>query len=304
MKILPTAIQSYNLFGESAHLPDVMHCETIAERSKLHDWELSPHRHSHLHQVLLVKTGGGTASLDGVAHGLVPGSMVNVPTGHVHAFSFKRNTQGWVVTLPDELLDEILTHVGNVRTDLGQAGVVTAPPSVHLAIQQLWEEFSGRSKARALILKGLSSALLGLVVRAMEYDSRSQDPMRESDLVHRFKALIQKHFQERWSVADYASALSVSSTHLSRLTRAATGNSALHLIEARTLREARRYLAYTNLNIATIAYELGFKDPAYFTRAFTRDGGLSPRSFRTRLSELASKSLHPADTTLDCSGIA
>ena len=48
------SIQSYSLFGESQHLPDVLHCETIAARSVLHDWELAPHRHTRLHQVLLI----------------------------------------------------------------------------------------------------------------------------------------------------------------------------------------------------------------------------------------------------------
>lgn len=46
----PERILSYSLFGESAHLPDVMHCETIAERSVLHDWEFEPHRHARLHR--------------------------------------------------------------------------------------------------------------------------------------------------------------------------------------------------------------------------------------------------------------
>ena len=66
-------IRSYSLFGESQHLPDVLHCETIAERSVLHDWELAPHRHARLHQVLLITSGGGVAHLDGERHALRPG---------------------------------------------------------------------------------------------------------------------------------------------------------------------------------------------------------------------------------------
>jgi AraC family transcriptional activator of pobA len=50
------------------------------------------------------------------------------------------------------------------------------------------------------------------------------------------------------------------------------------------MREARRYLAYTHLTITTIADALGYGDPAYFTRVFTRDAGVSPREFRARLS--------------------
>ncbi|WP_298213342.1 hypothetical protein [Acidovorax sp.] len=57
----PSSIQPYSLFGESQHLPDVLHCETITARSVLHDWELAPHRHQRLHQVLLIESGGGVA---------------------------------------------------------------------------------------------------------------------------------------------------------------------------------------------------------------------------------------------------
>ena len=48
-------ILNYNLFGESRDLPDVVHCETIEARSRLHNWEFAPHRHARLHQVLLLE---------------------------------------------------------------------------------------------------------------------------------------------------------------------------------------------------------------------------------------------------------
>ena len=52
-------IETYTLFGEQNDLPDVVHCEPIEARSALHDWELKPHRHGRLHQILLLKSGGG-----------------------------------------------------------------------------------------------------------------------------------------------------------------------------------------------------------------------------------------------------
>ena len=51
MPARPETVRSYSLYGEAGHLPDVMHCETIAQRSVLHDWELAPHRHDRLHQI-------------------------------------------------------------------------------------------------------------------------------------------------------------------------------------------------------------------------------------------------------------
>lgn len=279
----PQSIQSYSLFGESQHLPDVLHCETIADRSVLHDWELAPHRHARLHQLLFIKSGSGTVNLDGIQTTLASGALVNIPPGHVHAFRFERGTEGWVTTMADELLDELLMHVGDVRRDLSHAGVIKADKSVGLTIAQIWQEFSGQSKARALVLRGLSAALLGWVSRNLGLDAPKKQAPSDSNLIHRFTELIEAHFLEHWQVNDYAKSLSISPTHLSRVARSASGQSALRMIEARLMREARRNLAYTNLSISTIAYSLGYSDPAYFTRAFKRDTGLSPKAFRAQI---------------------
>ena len=92
-----------------------------------------------------------------------------------------------------------------------------------------------------------------------------------------------ERFAERQSVSDYAAALDITPVHLTRIARAATGKPASRLIEERLVREARRNLIYTNLSVATIAYTLGFSDPAYFSRIFTRCTGLAPRRFRERV---------------------
>ena len=50
----------------------------------------------------------------------------------------------------------------------------------------------------------------------------------------------------------------------------------------RAMLEAKRSLCYTNQTVAEIAYTLGFVDPAYFTRSFTRHAGLPPRQYRSQ----------------------
>ena len=277
-------IQSYSLFGESKHLPDVLHCETIADRSILHDWELAPHRHARLHQVLLIQSGGGTVKLDDATLALSAGSLVNIPPGHVHAFRFEPGTEGWVTTFADELLDDLFSRVGDVRRDLAHACVVPSDAAMAWVMAQIWSEFSAQAKARALVLRGLSASLLGWVARQVAPAEASAAGLSDSNLVQRFVALMELHFLEHWQVGDYARALAISPTHLSRLARATSGQSALRMIEARIMREARRNLAYTHLSISTIAYSLGYADPAYFTRVFKRDVGVSPKAFREKLS--------------------
>ena len=283
MKANASTIQSYSLFGEYQHLPDVMHCETIADRSVLHGWELAAHRHERLHQILLIESGGGSARLDESITPLTHNSLVNVPPGHVHAFRFTEGTRGWVVTLADELLDEVFARVGDIRNDLHQPCVLTANTALHQVMGHISTEYSARNRARAMVLKGLATTLLGWVAQAMSDATQHAAHGEEPALMERFRDLLQQHFADSWRVADYASAMAISPTHLSRVTRKATGYSASHLIEARGLREARRYLTYTRLTVASIAYALGYSDPAYFSRVFTRDTGKSPRAFRLEM---------------------
>ena len=281
----PDPVRHYSLYGESAQLPDVMHCETIAERSVLHDWELAPHRHDRLHQLLLLQCGSGTARLDDGEHALAPGTLVNVPPATVHAFRFEPGTQGYVVTLDDAVCDELLARDPEVRRALGRAWGAGAGAPVDEAMRQLAQEYASRSAARALVLRGLGATLLGRAARVAPVGDAFAPHLAESHLLQRFESLLETRFREHWGVTDYARALAVSPTHLSRVTRAATGLPASRLIDERLVREARRQLAFTHLGIASIAYTLGFADPALFSQVFTRVAGCPPREFRRRLTE-------------------
>ncbi len=81
-----------------------------------------------------------------------------------------------------------------------------------------------------------------------------------------------------WSVSDYAAKLGMSATHLNRIARSMTGQSALQFINGMLFQEARSLLAYTRIDIAEIGYKLGFDDPSYFSRAFKRIIGVSPKN--------------------------
>lgn len=277
-------IPNYNLFGEAGDLPDVVHCETIEVRSRLHDWELAVHRHARLHQVLLLQDGSGQVSLDGARRPLPPGTLVNVPRGVVHGFSFTPGTRGLVVTFAAEMLDQSLRPGEGLREILAEARVMQAEAEVEQTLTAIFAAFAGRDFARAQILRSLAGLVLGQVARAMAGAGRAGEAPAAPDLLARFEALIEAHYLAHWGVADYAAALAVSAAHLSRVARTATGRPASGLIEDRLIREARRNLVYTNLSVSRIAYALGFEDPAYFTRVFTRATGLSPRAFRQRLA--------------------
>ena len=248
---------------------------------------IRPHRHARLHQILLIESGGGQATLEGHIHALRPMRVINVPVGHVHGFSFKPGTQGWVLTVAAEMLDEVLTPSEGLRRVLAQSTVVRGTPQMRNAMQQIFAEFAGRRFCESSYPAGFVRSLDRLC-RPRNGRGRADDG--RDDEIRPFPALrgdARAALPAALDRVDYAAALSVTSTHLSRLTRSATGHAASHLILERVIREARRNLVYTNLPISTIAYALGFNDPAYFSRLFSGATGLSPRSFRDKVHNSA-----------------
>jgi AraC-like DNA-binding protein len=84
----------------------------------------------------------------------------------------------------------------------------------------------------------------------------------------------------REPIATYAAELGVSPTTLRTACALVAGMPPAEILNLRAFLEAKRSLCYSNQTIAEIAYGLGFVDPAYFTRAFTRHAGRSPRQYR------------------------
>jgi AraC family transcriptional activator of pobA len=275
-------ILNYNLFGEKGDLPDVVHCETIETRSLLHDWEFAPHRHARLHQVLLLESGNGRTSLEGQEIHLPPLSIVNIPVGVVHGFSFTPGTSGLVVTTSAEIIEMVLQPTEGLHQTLMTPIVLKADPLSIQTMHQIAHTYSRREYARAHILRSLSALLIGQIAHAIFSTEEVHTSPARSNLYTKFEALLEAHFIEHWSVAKYANELNVSTTHLSRICRSATGHSARRLIEDRLILEARRNLVYTSLSVSTIAYQLGFSDPAYFSRVITRSTGLTPSEIRKK----------------------
>ncbi|WP_293573379.1 helix-turn-helix domain-containing protein [Phaeobacter sp.] len=279
MNTLPH-IATFSLFGETKDLADLLHLETIEARSTLYQWSLAPHRHARLHQILLVEHGQGVANIDGTEHEFTAPCVINLPCGVVHGFQFDIGTNGWVVSITADLLTHCLDGDSAIDRALQQPAVTAADSRVRQLLHLLAGEYAHPGPARAQILRGLVTATAGALVQLLSDASTVASAAPEHQLLRRFQTAVEEGFRRRKKVSDYASDLAISPTHLNRICRRTTGQSASQLITERMVQEARRLLIYSTLSAAEIAYELGFTDPAHFSRVFARETGQPPRRFR------------------------
>jgi AraC family transcriptional activator of pobA len=103
--------------------------------------------------------------------------------------------------------------------------------------------------------------------------------------VARFRQAVEQNLRSGWELNRYAKSLGVSSARLRGACLEVTGHPPTRIVHDRLVLEAKRSLLYTNMTIAETAYELGFSDPAYFSRFFSERVGLSPAEFRKRAEE-------------------
>lgn len=105
----PTTLENipvFKLYGEGTdwRTPDLIHCESISERSRLYDWEIRRHRHADLAQLLYLQRGTALLEVEGEQTRVDCPSMQVVPPMCVHGFQFSPGVEGFVITIAAPLV--------------------------------------------------------------------------------------------------------------------------------------------------------------------------------------------------------
>lgn len=131
----------------------------------------------------------------------------------------------------------------------------------------------------------VSSHLKMLLIEAVRLKKSKQlenTPPREN-VHYQIEKLIEDNFHQHSSMDFYANQLGVSLTTFNRLCKKYFQNNFVTLLTLKRIAIAKNKLFLTNIPIKVIAYEVGYKDPLYFSRVFKKYCEISPKEFRTQL---------------------
>ena len=285
-------VTRYALFGEelAGEDPEFIHIEDIRTRSRLYEWRITPHVHQRMLQIVFVAEGTVQVHLEDRTQSLEGPCAITIPGGAVHSFTFSEGTVGYVVTAADTIaMDARFRRARRFFEALMKEPHILdfsdAPDDadfIHTSLMQMAREFSQTLQGRSSMLDWLLRVVMMAVARRAETEAASTGARGYAhETFARFTGLVEDHYREHWPVGDYARALAMSPARLNRLCQSFAGKPTQDIIHARVALEARRLLTYTNATSAMVAYELGFQDPAYFTRFFRKRTGKTPSQFRS-----------------------
>lgn len=242
-------------------------------------WRVEAMRSLSEPQLLWFTRGQGRITIAGVTRGYGPNNAVFIPAGTMHGFEVGQHVFGTAVffgrdtdlTLPHEV------HHLRIRENSAQV-------ELNLLLDAVGREQVSDKPAHDRATRhylGLISVWLERQI-ALQPVEDLPHPESARRLANRFTQIVERDFRSGAGVADYAAALGVTPTHLSRVCRTTTGRSAKAILADRVLFEARRLLLETRKPVQDVAQELGFGSAAYFARAFQHHTGLTPSDFRRK----------------------
>ncbi|MGH1518156.1 helix-turn-helix domain-containing protein [Chryseobacterium sp. JK1] len=207
--------------------------------------------------------------------------------GQVHQGFLMKDVNGWFVAVKSDLVpdavrsvfEESLEEIYPLSIDKNWVEkICTAASMLHDA----YTDEMLASKEGFLVIQSLLHAFLGMfaLVYSQKNISQTRYESRSFQLSRAFRISVRKHFRTLKSPSEYAETLNITRGYLTEVIREITGKPAQHWIHQEILIEAKRLLAFTNLTVKEIAYELGYSDHTYFTRLFSKLENKSPSEFR------------------------
>jgi AraC-like DNA-binding protein len=171
----------------------------------------------------------------------------------------------------------------------------TGVPAIHLDDQEaaefngtwqsLEKEFDHHDSLQLDMLQTLVKSILIFATRIYKRQTNYKNLDKYStDVIRSFNYLVEAHFREKHTVAEYAALLFKSPKTLSNIFSKSGIKPPSQFIYDRIMTEARRMLRYTEKAVADIGYHLGFTDVQTFSRFFNNHEGISPTQFRENKS--------------------
>lgn len=282
-------IPRYFLYGDdNAAGSWFVNVEPLAKRCSETNWYIAPHSHPHFTQIVLVRSGSGLMMADGQKYEFDSPAVLIVPVHVVHGFQYAKDTDGWVLTLAESYQRTLLSRISEFEAVWKNSRIVSlesAPKALHMlneALLQLDRELDEGAAGAVLAAEAYVSTILVTLLREIGVDSDvpTPAPRGHGAIVAQFKDMIERRYREGWPLARFAEELNVSLAALRSACMSITGETPIKLVHDRIIVEAKRNLIYSDMSIAQIAYWLGFEDPSYFSRFFTKQTGERPATFR------------------------
>lgn len=254
-----------------------------------------PHRHDFFH-IVWIERGTGLHVIDDTSYEVRPEALFFMAPGQVHDLKISDDAAGYTISFSSEFfalqlqdknsLTRLPVYDHEHHVDVVYPGRGAAQ-DIRRTLERLRDEYENEGYRAQDVIRSYLFILLVQASREAVPAMGIEGSNRTQQLFRRFKSLLEEQFATAQEPVAYARPLRCTERALNDATRRCAGATAAQLIRDRVILEAKRLLAHSGVQVAQVASQLGFEDPAYFSRCFKKHTGRTPMEFRQALSRMA-----------------
>ena len=122
-----------------------------------------------------------------------------------------------------------------------------------------------------------------LLQQAVSTKKENLGGMKYSHVISRAKKYVAENFCDpNISLISTARYVGLSAAHFSTVFSQSIGRSFINYLTAMRIERAKELLRITNLRLSSIAMEIGYNEPNYFSHVFRKMEGITPKEYRNR----------------------
>lgn len=240
------------------------------------------------YSIYWIKEGKGTYNIDFKQYHFEDNVLFFLSPGQVFTVAFEQIKTAYKLSFVRDFYC-IQTHDAEVACNGVLFNNVYETPFVkpckkdsiklNFILENLIDEFTQPEAAQYdMLLSYLKQFIVSSVRIKKDNDSFKTDT--ETRLFKDFSTLVEQNYKTLHTVTEYANRLGMSPKSITKHFKKIGTSTPSDYIKNRILLEAKRMLIYTDKSVKEIAFDLGFNDPAYFSRFFTKSIQKSPLQFK------------------------
>lgn len=239
----------------------------------------SLHAHEY-NEILVFTTGGGYHNINNKNYKVETNAIHVVAAQDIHWLERSIKSNGFVIVYKDQFLHKLqMVHPDIDFYDaFNNSRVINLNKSEAESFKFIFKELLDNQTPCAYQLQ-IIGAFITKIASLNSIENKSEKIY--DALIPKVLQLIDSNFKTHKTIDQYATLLNISGRTLQSRIKKAFAYTLGELIQERTLKEAKKLLCISEMNVKEIAYELGFKDTSHFTNWFKKKTGILPTEFKS-----------------------
>jgi len=236
--------------------------------------------HAHEYNEILVFTkGGGTHNINFKNYEIRDNSIHLLAANDLHWAERSMDSTGFAIIYKDQFLHKLQM----VNPDIDFHNIFSNSKVINLTQEEansfefIFREMLENKTQSAYMLQVIGTFIAKITT--LNYQTSTTEKIYDP-LIAKVLGLIEKHYKSRMTITEYAAMLHIAPRTLQNRIKKVSGMTLNELQQERILKEAKRLLCTSQMNVKEIAGELGFNETAHFTHWFKKKTEYLPTEYK------------------------